>query len=181
VPGDYRVELAVGSEMFSAGFAIVKDPRLASSPEDHARQFALLKDLTDTLSKLNESVNRIRRIKRQLAALIDRLGGSYGDLAAKAKTTSDRLTAIENVLVDVNRQTPRDVLRNPAGLNDTLAKLFSLVAMSDTSPTAQAEAVSRGIIARVATEIRKLDALLAADVAEVNRMAMEQSVAHVAD
>jgi photosystem II stability/assembly factor-like uncharacterized protein len=181
VPGDYRVELAVGSEMFSAGFAIVKDPRLASSPEDHARQFALLKDLTDTLSKLNESVNRIRRINRQLATLIDRLGGSYGDVAAKAKTTSDRLTAIENVLVDVNRQTPRDVLRNPAGLNDTLAKLFSLVAMSDTSPTAQADAVSRGIITRVAAEITKLDALLAADVAEVNRVAVEQSVAHVAD
>jgi photosystem II stability/assembly factor-like uncharacterized protein len=179
VPGDYRVELAVGSETLTADFAIVKDPRLGTSPEAFARQFALLKELRDSLSKLNGSVNRIRGIKRQLGALADRLGDAHADLAGKAKTAAERLAAIEGVLVDVKRESPRDALRNPAGLNDTLVDLINTVTISDTTPTAQADAVSRGLMAHVDSEIAKFDALLAADVAEVNRMAAERSVAHV--
>ena len=181
VPGDYRVELAVGGMTLGADFSISMDPRIGSSPQDLGRQFALQKKLIDSLSTLNGTVNRIRRIKRQLAALVDRLGESHADLVAKARTASERLSAIEGVLVDVDRQSPRDILRHPAGLNDTLTKLFSLVTMSDGSPTAQAEAVAREIMARVGEEVAKLDAVLAADVAEVNRMAAAGAVALVGD
>jgi uncharacterized coiled-coil protein SlyX len=181
VPGDYRVELAVGSVTLGADFSVAMDPRIASSPQDLARQFALQKELIDSLSTLNGTVNRIRRIKRQLAVLVDRLGESQADLVAKARTASERLSAIEGVLVDVDRQSPRDILRHPAGLNDTLTKLFSLVTMSDGAPTAQAEAVAHGIMARVGGEVTKLDAVLTTDVAEVNRMTAAGLVALVGD
>ena len=176
VPGEYKVELTVGSETRRAGFEVVKDPRLATTPEAYAKQFALLKELTDSLSKVNGSVNRLRRIKRQLAALAERLGDAHSGLAGRAKTAVEHLEAIERVLVDVHRQSTRDVLRNPAGLNDTLVDLINTVAISDTAPTAQAEAVSREIMAHVDAEIAKLDALAAADVAETNRMAAESAV-----
>ena len=181
VPGDYRVELAVGGVTLGADFSISMDPRIGSSPQDLGRQFALLKELIDSLSTLNGAVNRIRRIKRQLAALVDRLGEAQADLVAKARTASERLSAIERVLVDVDRQSPRDTLRHPAGLNDTLSKLFSLVTMSDGSPTAQAEAVAQGIIARLAGEVAKLDAVLGEEVVELNRMAAAGAVALVGD
>jgi hypothetical protein len=74
VPGAYRVELTVGTESHAAGFTIVKDPRLETSPADYASQFALLKELHDGLSILNGAVNRIRRVNRRLRALAERLG-----------------------------------------------------------------------------------------------------------
>ena len=67
------------------------------------------------------------------------------------------MTAIESVLVDVNRETPRDILRHPAGLNDTLVDMISTAAMADMAPTSPADAVSRETMARVDAEIAKLD------------------------
>ncbi|HEY2615718.1 MAG TPA: glycosyl hydrolase [Acetobacteraceae bacterium] len=179
VPGDYRVQLTVGSETQTADFSIVKDPRLQTSPDDYARQFALLKELRDKLSALNGAVNRIRRVNRQLRALAGQVSDHHTDLADKTRSAEERMTAIERLLIDVDRESPRDTLRHPAGLNDTLVDLVNTVAIADTAPTAQADAVSREIMAQVDAEIAKLDALLASDIADINRMAAERSIGHV--
>ena len=89
---------------------------------------------------------------------------------------AEKLTALEAALVDVHRESDRDVLRNPAGLNDTLLGLISTVSLSDSAPTNQAAAVSREIMARVDAEIGKLERLAATEVATVNRLALGQEV-----
>jgi len=176
VPGRYRVELSLGSETMAAEFSVVKDPRLATTPEAYRRQFELVRELTASLGRVNATVNRIRRLKHRLSALA---AGSEDDkhgLAAAAKAVAEKLTAVEGVLVDVHRESARDVLRNPAGLNDTLLALISTVSLSDTPPTKPAAAVSREIMARVDAEIGKLERLAATEVAEVNRLALEREV-----
>ncbi len=179
VPGEYRVELTVGPETQSADFTIVKDPRLATSSGDYASQFELLKELNNKLSTLNEAVDRIRRTRRQLLALAELPGDRHVDLAGAAKSAIARLKAVEGVLVDINRESPRDTLRHPAGLNDALVDMISTIAMADTAPTVQAVAVMRETIARADAEIAKLDALLATDIVDINRLAAEKSIAHV--
>jgi hypothetical protein len=179
-PGEYQVDLEVGSETQVSRFSIVKDPRLSTTPDDFARQFALLAQLNDKLSALNGAVNRIRRVNGQLRALAEHLGDPHTDLAGKAKWAEEQLTAIETVLVDVNRESPRDVLRHPAGLNDTLVDMINTVAMADMAPTAPADAVSRETMARVDVEIARLDALMAGDIADINVTAAQRSVAYVA-
>jgi hypothetical protein len=176
VPGRYRVEMSLGSETMAAEFAVVKDPRLSTTPEGYRQQFELVQELTASLGKVNATVNRIRRLKHRLSVLA---GGSEGDehgLAAKAKAVAEKLTAVEAVLVDVNRESHRDVLRNPAGLNDTLLALISTVSVSDTAPTKPAVAVSREIMARVDAEIDKLEQLAATEVTAVNRLALVREV-----
>jgi len=179
VPGAYRVELAIGSETHSVDLLIAKDPRLGASPDDYARQYELLKELYDKTSAMNAAVNRIRRINRQLHALAEQGGDSNADLAEKARTAAAGLTAIERVLVDVDRESPRDTLRHPAGLNDTLVDLINTVAIADMAPTAQADAVSREIMAQVDAQLGKLDSVLASDIADINRLAAARSIAHV--
>jgi hypothetical protein len=90
------------------------------------------------------------------------------------------MTAIEAVLVDVNRETPRDILRHPAGLNDTLVDMISTASMADMAPTSPAEAVSRETMARVDAEIANLDALIGGELANINELAAKSSLAHVA-
>jgi hypothetical protein len=87
---------------------------------------------------------------------------------------AEQLSTVEGVLVDVHRESERDVLRNPAGLNDTLQDLIATASMSDTAPTHPAIAVSREIMARVDAELGKLERLLATEVAAVNRLALTQ-------
>jgi len=179
-PGDYSVELAVGSTKASAAFKIARDPRLTMPIGGHQQQFGLLRELTQSLSLLNQSVNRIRRVRRQLDALADAGGEAHAALKDKAKRAAARLLAIEGVLVDVNRESSRDVLRHPAGLDDTLMDVINNVAVSDNAPTASAEAISREIMAKVAGEIAKLEALLRGDIAAINTAAAERRLAHVA-
>ena len=180
VPGDYSVELAVGSTKASANFKIARDPRLATPLDGHQKQFDLLREITQSLSLLNQSVNRIRRLRRQLDALTEAAGEAHTDFRERAKRASASLQAIERVLVDVDRESSRDILRHPAGLDDTLADLINNVAVSDTAPTASAEAVAREVMAKVAVEFAKLEALLHGDIAAINTLAAERRLAHVA-
>ena len=179
VPGEYRLEFTAGSKTGFVDFSIARDPRLATAPDDYATQFALLKELYDKVSALNGAVNRIRPVRRQLLALTELVGGRDAGLTAAARAVCERLLAIEGVLVDVRRESPRDVLRNPAGLSDTLVDMINTAAIADTAPTASTIAVSRETMARVDAEIAKLDALMVQDIAEVNRLAAERSVAHI--
>lgn len=99
-----------------------------------------------------------------------------GDLAARAASAVQQMAAVEAVLVDVHRESARDVLRHPAGLNDTLADVISTVSVSDTPPTEQAAAVAAETMARVGAEIGKVDRLVATEIAAINRLALEQAV-----
>jgi len=176
VPGQYRVEMSLGSQTLSAEFSVVKDPRLSTTPEGYRRQFELVQELTASLGKVNVAVNRIRRLKHRLSALAGGSEDHRDGLAAQAKAVAEKLTAVEGVLVDVHRESHRDVLRNPAGLNDTLLALISTVSVSDTAPTKSAAAVSREIMVRVDDELRKVERLAATEVAAVNRLALEHEV-----
>jgi len=176
VPGRYRVELSLGSETMTAEFSVVKDPRLSTTPEDYRRQFELLRELTASLGKVNATVNRIRRLKHRLSVLAVGSEGGEHDLAAEAKAVGEKLTAVEAVLVDVHRESERDVLRNPARLSDTLLALISTVSLADNAPTQQAATVSGEIMAQVDAEIGEFERLATTEVAALNRLALGREV-----
>ncbi len=176
VPGRYRVELSLGSQTAAAEFSIVKDPRLSATPEAYREQFELWRRLTLSLGKVNATVNRIRRLKRRFAVLASGSATGAGDLAARAAAVAEQLSAVEAVLVDVHRESDRDVLRNPAGLNDTLVDLINTISVADAAPTKQAAAVSNEIMARADAEIGKVERLIATEAAAVNRLALERTV-----
>ncbi len=175
VPGRYRVELSVGSDTSAAEFMVVKDPRLATTPEAYHEQFELVRALTASLGKVHGTVNRIRRVKQRLGVLGADSASAPRDLAARAAAVAEQLSAVEAVLVDVHRESDRDVLRNPAGLNDTIADLISTVSTADAAPTKQAAAVSRETMARVDAEVGKVDRLVATEVAAVTQAALERT------
>jgi photosystem II stability/assembly factor-like uncharacterized protein len=178
-PGIYHVELTIGAEVHTTDLVIAKDPRLSTTQADYESQSALLNALYDKMSTLNAAVNRIRRVNRQLCALTEQLGDGHAALAEKAKSAAGGLCAVERVLVDVDRESPRDVLRHPAGLNDTLVDLINTAAIADMAPTAQVAAVSRQVMDQVDAQIARLEAILSGDVAEINRMAADGSISRV--
>jgi hypothetical protein len=100
--------------------------------------------------------------------------GAAHDLAVRSAAAAEQLAAVEAVLVDVHRESPRDVLRHPAGLNDTLVDVINTVSISDTAPTTQAAAVAKEVITRAAAEIAKVERLVTTEIAAVNRLALER-------
>jgi hypothetical protein len=179
LPGAYSVELSVGDATHVADLLVTKDPRLNTTQDEYTKQFALLHELNAKTSALNAAVNRIRRLHSQIRALIEKLGESHADLTEKARSAATALSAIERVLVDVDRESPRDTLRHPAGLNDTLVDLINTVAIADMAPTAQATAVSREIMDQIDAQIGNLDAIVSGDIADINRFATDRSISHI--
>src|SRR5215212_12057699 len=169
VPGTYGVDLVVGGKTQSASFTVVKDPRLATTPADYAAQFALHKELVGSLSKLKQALNRLRRTKRQLAEVAERAGNSQRALRNRANAIVQKLDAIEKVMVDLQRKSVRDVLRNPAGLNDTLFDMVAMTTTADAAPTEQTKAVSREVMDKVDSEIAKFEAVVAGEVAQLDK------------
>jgi hypothetical protein len=175
VPGRYRVEVSLGSGTMAAEFSVVKDPRLSTTPEAYREQFELLRELTASLGKVNATVNHVRQLKRRLLTLAGASDSDAGDLAARAAAAVEQLSTLEAVLVDVHRESDRDVLRNPAGLNDTLVDVINTVSVADAAPTKQAAAVSKEVMARVEVEIGKVERFIATETAAVNRLALERT------
>jgi photosystem II stability/assembly factor-like uncharacterized protein len=180
VPGRYGVELTVGDKTQSATLEVVKDPRLGTTAEAYAEQFALHMALVRSLSKLKQEVNRLRALKRQLAEVGERAGKGQRGVRSRARTLIDRLSAIEGVMVDPRRMSARDVLRHPAGLNDTLLDLIAMTTTADAAPTSQTKAVSKEIMDKVDQQIARLETLVKRDIAPLNAMLAKARVGHVA-
>jgi len=184
VPGSYGVELTVGekanNKSHSAKFTVVKDPRLPTTAPEYAAQFALHQQLIASVSKLKQAVNRLRKMKRQLDEAANHLGKGERALKGRAAAIVRKLSAIESVMVDPHRKSVRDVLRNPAGLNDTLIDMVAMATTADRPPTSQTTAVSREVMAKVDGEVAKFEAIVKKDVAELNAALAKAKVRHVA-
>ena len=179
MPGTYGVDLTVGGTTRSASFSVVKDPRLPTTPADYALQFALHEELVGSLSKLKEALNRLRRTRRQLTEVAERVPESEHALRDRAKAIGEKLAAIEKVMVDPQRKSVRDVLRNPAGLNDTLFDMIAMTTTADAAPTEQTRAVSREVMAKVDSEVAKFEALVEDDIAQLDKALAKARVRHI--
>jgi photosystem II stability/assembly factor-like uncharacterized protein len=180
VPGTYGVDLAVDGKTQSAKFEVVKDPRLATTTADYAAQYALHKDLVAALSRLKGAVNRLRKARRQLEEVAQQAGKGQARLRNRAVAIGRKLTEIEKVMVDPNRKSVRDVLRNPAGLNDTLFDMIQMTTVGDAAPTSQTREVSREVMAKVDSEVGKLEELVKSDIADFNKELAKARTGHVA-
>ncbi|MBN9085561.1 MAG: glycosyl hydrolase [Reyranella sp.] len=179
VPGSYGVDLAVAGKTQSVKFTVVKDPRLSTTTADYAAQFALHKELVASLSKLKEALNRLRRMKRRLAEVAERTEKSERALRNRANALVGKLDTIEQVMVDPQRKSVRDVLRNPAGLNDTLFDMIAMTTTADAAPTEQTREVSREVMAKVDSEVAKFEALVAGDIAQLDKALAKARVRHI--
>ncbi|MBI3198223.1 MAG: glycosyl hydrolase [Rhodospirillales bacterium] len=180
IPGTYGVDLAIGAKAQSASFTVVKDPRLATTTADYAAQFALHKELVASLSKLKQALNRLRKMKRQLGEVADRMPKSERALRNRAAAIGQKLSDIERVMVDPQRKSVRDVLRNPAGLNDTLFDMIAMTTTADAAPTSQTRAVSREVMDKVDSEVDRFEALVKGEIAPLNAALAKARIGHVA-
>ena len=175
-PGQYSVRLSLDGKGATASFSLLKDPRVDTTQADLDEQFELLQQLTAKRSELRTHVDRIRQMKRQLDDLVEKLPKGVRTAVSSATSIRKKLEIIENVLVDARRESPRDVLRHPAGLDDTLGDLMWSVTMADTAPPIQTREVSVEVVRKIDAEIRKLNKLVDGPIATLNEKVKKAGV-----
>ncbi|HVF47631.1 MAG TPA: hypothetical protein VNA17_08710, partial [Pyrinomonadaceae bacterium] len=171
VPGNYQVRLSVdGKVVGTESFAIKADPRLSTTVEDFAKQWALMSKINAKLSETHAAILEIRDTRTQLESLSRRLKpAEHKDLIDKAKQIGAKLTAVEEALMQTKIRSGQDALNFPIRLNNKLAALASSIDGSDDAPTAQSYDVYNDLSARIDAELARLAKIKGEDIAEFNK------------
>ena len=178
VPGNYQVRLSVdGKEISTQSFALKADPRLATTPEDFAKQFDLMTKINTKLSETHNAILEIRDVKKQFEDLTNRMKSpDQKDLVDKAKDISKQLTAVEEELNQTKIKSGQDALNYPIKLNNKLAALSSSVDSSDDAPTTQSYDVYNDLAAKIDAQLAHLAEIKSKDIAEFNRQFAAKSL-----
>ncbi|MBA2454783.1 MAG: glycosyl hydrolase, partial [Chloroflexia bacterium] len=163
-PGTYQVQLTVNGNTQTQSFNVLKDPRIDVSESDLEAQFNLKSQIRDKVSEVNEAVNQLRSIRKQVEEWEERTKGNE-EIANAAKPVKEKLEAIENQLVIVKGDTPRS---SPSRLAEKLGALTSMIEESDAAPTRQSYEVFNELSARVSEQQGALRQVIDNELAEFN-------------
>ena len=164
LPGVYNIELSVDGVSQNTSFELIKDPRITTSHSDLKKQHNLAVKIVNKLSQLNIAINRCRLMSKQLDHMLK-------VTPKKKETIQDllsKLELIEGRLINAKRETPSDVLRHPAGLDDTLKDLLSLINIADAKPPTQSEEVAQDIFSKINNILGDLDNLVNTKIKKFN-------------
>ena len=81
VPGRYEVRLTAAGQTQSQAFEVRKDPRLATSEADFAKQQELLLKIRDKLTATHDAITRLRGVRDQVKTASERAKGSEAEKA----------------------------------------------------------------------------------------------------
>ncbi len=181
VPGTYQVRLTVGGKTLVRSFEVRKDPRVGATPEDFQEQFDLLLQIRDAITDVHEAANRIRDVKRQVEELIRRLSDhpQGRTLTDSARAFRERLTRLEEELIQTRNEAPQDPLNFPPKLNNQLITLYGVVASADARPTAAARARWEELKAQVSRHLGDLQQMWERDLAELNRQMRDLGISPI--
>ncbi len=171
LPGTYRVRLRVdGKDVGTASFEIRMDPHVTVEPEDLREQFDLLMRIRDTLSRTHDAINEIRELRAQLDLLRQRTK-AHPELRAierPAQTLRQRLSAIEEELIQTKARSRQDTLNFPIKLNAKLGGLVSAIAGADFAPTRSQQEVFEDLSKRIDAQLARLRKVLDEDLPAFN-------------
>jgi DNA-binding transcriptional MerR regulator len=178
VPGKYQVKLEVEGKSLTEPFEIRKDPRLSTSSEDFKEQLDLLLKIRDKLTELDVAVNTIREIRQQTEEYVKKMGKlpAKDTIANMAKRMNQKLTEIENELIQAKSKSNEDPLNFPIKLNDKLAGVGSTVESADTKPTKQSYDLYDELTGKIDVQLAKYKHVVETELPSFNNLVREQNV-----
>lgn len=172
IPGEYRARLSAGGAASEVTFHIVPDPRSETTSEDFEAQLALSMQIRDKMSDTNRAINRIRSIRADAERALELTKGtaSEADLHAAVEELKVELAGVEEALIQVKANSPKDTLNFPVMLNSKLARVANAVASADMRPTQQAYDTFADIGGRIDAQIARLDEIVTRAVPPLNAL-----------
>jgi photosystem II stability/assembly factor-like uncharacterized protein len=138
VPGKYEVRLTVDGETRTAPFEVKLDPRVHVTQADLQKQFDLLLEIRDELSKVYDTVNQIQDVRAQIEGLKKRIPETVSTkpLLNTAGQLDEKLLSVRDDLVQMKIRSNEDSLAYPQRVDSKLGSLAISVGVgSDSAPT----------------------------------------------
>jgi hypothetical protein len=139
VPGKYQVRLTVDGKSQTAPIEVKLDPRVNVAQADLQKQFDLLLQIRDELSRVYETVNQIQDVRAQVNGLKKRLpdGDSNKSVVTAAGDLDQKMLTVRDTLVQLKIKANEDSLVYPQRVDSKLA--FLALAVGDSTDSAPTE------------------------------------------
>jgi len=138
LPGKYQVRLTVGGKTQTVPLELTLDPRVDVSQADLQKQFDLLIQVRDELSRVYDTVNQIQDVRGQMDGLRKRLpdNGTARPVLAAAAQLDKQMLAVRDDLAQMNIKSNEDSLAYPQKVDSKLSGLAMAVGVgTDSAPT----------------------------------------------
>lgn len=137
-PGKYNLKMTYNNTVLTKELEIVKDPRVKTSQEDFEKQLEFLIEVRNEVSRANQKIIDIRKIKSDMSFIKDKT-----DNNVFLKTMIDQylieLSIIENNIHMTKNQSRQDPLNFGIRINNRIAFLLADSQRGDFAPTDQSK------------------------------------------
>ncbi|MBT8321712.1 MAG: glycosyl hydrolase, partial [Eudoraea sp.] len=175
VPGTYKVALSYNGQVQEEEFQIVQDPRQSNTLQDYREQFDFLIEVRNEVSRANEAIVSIRRVKKDLDYLKGKADGKP-DLMELVTSFESELSQVENNIHMTKNQSRQDPLNYGIRINNRLAFLLADSQRGDYPPTDQATQFFVELKKELNTEIQALDQLMETYVNQINNLVTDSQI-----
>jgi photosystem II stability/assembly factor-like uncharacterized protein len=179
LPGKYTVKLTADGKTQTAPFELKLDPRITTSAEDLKKQFAMLFDIRQMLTRLYSAYGQMTDVRAQLKGMRERLpqNVSYQPVFSATSDLDTKLQSIQDELIESRNQANEDSLSYGVKLDGQLSGLSMYVnSSSDTAPTAAAEARFEQLRSQLESSLGKWKQVVETDLPAFQKLTRDQNI-----
>ncbi|MGA9566739.1 MAG: hypothetical protein WBS19_14540, partial [Candidatus Korobacteraceae bacterium] len=179
-PGAYQVKLTVRGKTQSAPLNVAIDPRIQSTVT--VADLQQLNDLSfktrEDIDALHRAVNQIRELRANLETLEKwtAAGSPNSEVIAAAKALDQKMTPVEEKLIEVKMKSSEDNLRYPNMLNEQYASFNDIITSVDQAPTTQQLQVFDELHTRLTAQLAQWQQIQTTDVPALNDLMRKNGV-----
>ena len=174
-PGKYDVVLTYNNETFKKEFEIVKDPRVKITQDEYEKQLSFLLRVRDEVSKANQIIIDIRKIKNDLDFLLKKVKDK-DQIIQLIKKCKEELDVIENNIHMTKNQSRQDPLNYGIRINNRIAFLLADSQRGDYPPTNQSLEFFESIKEELNIEISNFKKVLNTYTMQINNMIEDNAI-----
>lgn len=182
-PGTYKVTLQMGLEQYEQSLILQVDPRWEQTAEDLHAQYELAEKIKQLLNDCHADIGRIRTLNRQLNDIKGRAGETNmaSKIRAQTSSLSQKLTAIEDQLIQNKSESGQDPINYPSMIDDQIAYLYSVVNAQDDRPTEGAYQRFEDLQKELKVITDQLDQLIETEVPRLNELLEQAGMALISE
>ncbi|MDT0538213.1 VPS10 domain-containing protein [Croceitalea sp. P059] len=175
VPGTYKVRLTYNGSSQEEEFTIIKDPRLPNSDVDFKNQFDFLISVRNEVSKANQAITDIQKVKKDLEYVSSKSVGK-SELEDMITEFTTKLEVIENNIHMTKNQSRQDPLNYGIRINNRLAFLMADSQRGDYPPTDQSKAFFIEVKKELEVELQALKELMSSYISKINTQVSQSNL-----